>query len=118
MTPQRLFDAVLLDVDHTPRHVLHPSHAAFYEPAGLRRLARHLKPGGVFALWSDDPPDAKFMTVLTEVFEDARSHVVQFPNPLTGGHSTKHVLHSPVSDTYDDSATRSSTSSPASRPAG
>ena len=37
--PQRRFDAILLDVDHTPRHVLHPSHAAFYTPAGLRRLS-------------------------------------------------------------------------------
>lgn len=91
LTPQRLFDAVLLDVDHTPRHVLHPSHAGFYEPAGLRRLARHLRRGGVFALWSDDPPDDDFMVVLAEVFRDARSHVVRFPNPLTGGHSTNTV---------------------------
>ncbi len=35
-TPGRRFDAILLDVDHTPRHVLHPSHSAFYTPAGLR----------------------------------------------------------------------------------
>ena len=34
--PGRRFHAVLLDIDHTPRHVLHPSHAAFYTPAGLR----------------------------------------------------------------------------------
>src|SRR5690349_3034791 len=33
--PGRRFHAVLLDIDHTPRHVLHPSHAAFYTPAGL-----------------------------------------------------------------------------------
>ena len=29
----RRFDAVLVDIDHTPRHVLHPSHAAFYTSA-------------------------------------------------------------------------------------
>jgi hypothetical protein len=33
--PGRRFHAVLLDIDHTPRHVLHPSHSAFYTPAGL-----------------------------------------------------------------------------------
>ena len=27
--PGRRFHAVLLDIDHTPRHVLHPSHAAY-----------------------------------------------------------------------------------------
>lgn len=90
-TPQRMFDAVLLDVDHTPRHVLHPSHAAFYEPDGLRRLARHLLPGGVFALWSDDPPDAEFVATLEQVFDHVGAEVVQFPNPLTGGHSSNTV---------------------------
>ncbi|WP_391960235.1 class I SAM-dependent methyltransferase, partial [Streptomyces somaliensis] len=44
--PGRRFHAVLLDVDHSPRHVLHPRHAALYRPAGLRALAGHLRPGG------------------------------------------------------------------------
>ena len=83
--------AVLLDIDHTPRHVLHPSHAAFYEAAGLRRLAARLHPGGVFALWSDDPPDQDFERVLTAVFATAQSHVVTFDNPLTGGRAANTV---------------------------
>ncbi|MEH0931283.1 spermidine synthase [Micromonospora sp. CPCC 205558] len=89
--PGRRFDAVLLDVDHSPRNVLHPSHAAFYPPAGLRRLAALLRPEGVFALWSDDPPDAEFTTALNEVFVDVRAHVVPFANPLTGGDSANTV---------------------------
>lgn len=89
--PGRRFDAVLLDVDHTPRHVLHPDHAAFYTADGLRRLARHLRPGGVFALWSDDPPDAPFLDTLGDVFQDPAAHVVRFPNPLTGGKSSNTV---------------------------
>ena len=88
---QRKFHAVLLDVDHTPRHVLHPSHAAFYAPAGLERLAHHLHPGGVFALWSDDPPDAEFVAALAQVFVDVQFHVVRFPNPITGGESANTV---------------------------
>lgn len=83
--------AVLLDVDHTPRQVLHPSHAAFYTVDGLRRLANRLHPGGVFALWSDEPPDEDFLAVLGEVFASCQAHVVPFANPLTGGESANTV---------------------------
>jgi spermidine synthase len=89
--PGRLFDAILLDVDHSPRHVLAPANAALYTVGGLRRLAARLRPGGVFALWSDDPPDAEFEAALAEVFDDAVAHVVSFPNPLTGGESANTV---------------------------
>ncbi len=88
--PERLH-AVLLDVDHTPHHVLHPSHADLYERVGLERLAARLHPGGVFALWSDDPPDAGFTALLDEVFDSTRAHEVSFPNPLTGGSSSNTV---------------------------
>ncbi|WP_422751944.1 spermidine synthase [Micromonospora sp. WMMD708] len=93
--PGRRFHAVLLDVDHSPRNVLHPSHAAFYTPEGLRRLADLLLPDGVFALWSDDPPDDAFVRVLAEVFTTWQAHVVPFANPLTGGESanTVYVAH-------------------------
>jgi spermidine synthase len=90
-TPGRRFDAVLLDVDHSPRHVLHPSHAPFYTVEGLRRLTAHLRPGGVFALWSDDPPDADFLDVLAEVFPTSAAHEVDFPNFITGGRSSNTV---------------------------
>src|SRR5476651_922952 len=52
--PGRRFDAVLVDIDHSPRDLLHPRHAALYTPEGLKKLAGHLNPGGVFALWSND----------------------------------------------------------------
>ncbi|MFY1637681.1 spermidine synthase [Solwaraspora sp. WMMB335] len=90
-SPGRRFHAVVVDIDHSPRHLLHPGHAEFYRPAGLRRLTRHLHPGGVFALWSDDPPDEEFQAVLTEVFVTARAEVVTFANPLTGGTSANTV---------------------------
>jgi len=91
LTPGRRFHAILVDIDHTPRHVLSPSHAAFYTPTGLRRLTRHLHPGGTFALWSDDPPDADFSAVLAEVFASTQAHVLTFPNPLTDGTSANTV---------------------------
>jgi len=80
-----MYDVVLLDIDHTPSHVLNPTHAPFYTPEGLTRLSSLLRPDGVFALWSDDPPDPAFLTVLGGVFETTHSHVVSFPNPHTGG---------------------------------
>jgi len=89
--PGRRFHLICLDVDHTPRHVLHPSHAAFYTAAGLRRLTKHLHPGGVFALWSDAPPDADFGAVLAAVFVRSTAYVVAFPNHLTGGESANTV---------------------------
>ncbi|GAA2557044.1 MULTISPECIES: spermidine synthase [Streptomyces] len=89
--PDLRFHAVLLDVDHSPRHVLRPRHASLYQPAGLRALARHLRPGGVFALWSNDPPDEQFISALTEVFAESAAHVVEFANPLQGGTSANTV---------------------------
>lgn len=89
--PCRQFHAVLLDIDHSPRHLLHPRHAAFYEPAGLRALSAHLYSGGIFALWSDEPPDEEFLDVLGTAFATARAHIVTFPNPLLEGTSESTV---------------------------
>jgi spermidine synthase len=85
------FDVLLVDIDHSPRHVLHPSHQAFYSAAGLDAMRSRLSRDGVFALWSDDPPDPAFEAVLTEVFDRSEVSIVRFPNPLTGGYSTNTV---------------------------
>ncbi|MCT2589958.1 spermidine synthase [Streptomyces sp. N2-109] len=90
-TAGRRFHAVLLDVDHSPEHVLHPSHASLYRPEGLRALAERLYPGGVFALWSNDPPEERFSAVLAEVFAESEARVVTFANPLQEGTATNTV---------------------------
>jgi spermidine synthase len=89
--PDRSYDVLLVDIDHSPRHVLHLSHAVFYSAAGLRRLRRRLRAGGVFALWSDDPPDDDFLGLLRDGFSSADAHVVDFDNFLTGGTSSNTV---------------------------
>lgn len=89
--PEVRYDAILLDVDHSPRHRLAAGHADLYTPDGLRRLARHLRDDGVFALWSDDPPDDDFLADLGAVCATTQAHVVEFANPLTGGTSTNTV---------------------------
>jgi spermidine synthase len=90
-TADRRFHAVLVDIDHSPRALLHPGHRAFYEPDGLTRLARHLHPGGVFALWSNDPPDDDFQERLGAVFAASKAHVVKFHNPLQDREATSTV---------------------------
>ncbi len=83
----RRFDAILVDIDHTPSHHLAEGHAGFYGPAGFGRVRDQLVPGGVFALWSDDPPDAAFEALLGASFASVAAHVVSFPNFYTGGES-------------------------------
>ncbi len=91
----RRFHAVLLDIDHSPRNFLHARHAAFYTPEGLRALAAHLHPGGVFAMWSDEPPDAGFLELLRTVFPAARAETVTIPNPLLDRTSASTVYIAP-----------------------
>ncbi|WP_421118513.1 spermidine synthase [Aquihabitans daechungensis] len=83
--------AVLVDIDHSPSWLLHPAHAPFYEVAGLGRLVDRMAPGGVFGLWSDEPPAAGFLAVMDAVFPSVAAHVVPFPNPYAGGESTNSV---------------------------
>lgn len=83
--------AVLLDIDHTHGHWLHPRHAAFYTHDGLSRVRDVLHPGGVFAMWADGRPNRDFVTLLTKVFGHAEGRDVVFPNPHTGGESTSTV---------------------------
>lgn len=92
------FDAILADIDHSPRHLLDPSHAELYTRNGLRRLGRHLHPHGVFALWSNDPPDDEFVADLHTCFARADAHVVSFWNFLIDDHtrSTIYVASDPL----------------------
>ena len=83
--PEKKHDAVLLDIDHTPTNVLHQTNTRFYTEEGLRELAQHLKPGGVFALWANGAPEEAFTKHLTKVFANAESHTIEFDNPILGG---------------------------------
>lgn len=87
----QMYDAILVDIDHTPQHHLHPDHAPFYSESGIQLMSRHLNPHGVFALWSDDPPDEDFVAVLATTFNLVTHEVVSFDNALTGGTSSNTV---------------------------
>ncbi|MGY1883839.1 spermidine synthase [Blastococcus sp. SYSU DS0753] len=89
--PGRVFDAVVVDIDHSPGHLLDEGNAPFYRPSGMRRLAALLRPGGVFSLWSNEPPDEEYLAALSAVFVDVDAQVVSFPNPLQGRPATNTV---------------------------
>lgn len=80
--PRRRFDAILVDIDHSPEALLDERSTAFYRPEGLAAVAAHLKPGGVFGLWSNDEPDALFTERLSGAFACAWAEPVIFHNPL------------------------------------
>ncbi len=120
--PGRRFHAILLDIDHSPRNLLHPRHGAFYTPEGLLALSSHLHAGGVFALWSDDPPDDDFLAALDEVFDKPKAHVVKFANPLLDRESASTVYiarqrASPRTQPSKRGAARSTRRRPAQPPA-
>jgi len=85
------FDAILLDIDHSPTEYLNAANASFYTTDNLALMAQQLKPGGVFAMWSQNLPEERFEALLNTVFEQVDSHVVSFYNPLQGGESTNSV---------------------------
>ena len=80
--PGRRFDAILVDIDHSPEALLDDRSAGFYRPDGLAELATRLKPGGIFGLWSNDTPDRTFTERLSDVFAEAWAEPVTFHNPL------------------------------------
>ncbi|WP_370338791.1 spermidine synthase [Parvularcula marina] len=77
-------DAILVDIDHSPEALLSPHSRPFYDEESLARLSTMLRPGGVFGLWSDDPPDARFTARLEAAFGKGWAEPVTIERPLTG----------------------------------
>jgi spermidine synthase len=89
--PARRFDAILVDIDHSPSLLLNSRNTAFYQPEGLKRLSFHLHPGGIFGLWSNELPDEAFTRRLSAVFAEARAERVTFHNPLQNREFTQTI---------------------------
>ncbi|TYC49514.1 spermidine synthase [Rhodobacterales bacterium] len=83
--PARCYDAILIDIDHTPERLLHGGSQGFYTPEGLRALQRFVKPGGVVGLWSDEAPDEAITALLGKAYDEAWAEPVVFENPLQDG---------------------------------
>ena len=91
--------AVAFDIDHSPEVLLAEEHGDFYSAAGVGSAAAALSDQGVYALWSDDPPEDRLLDHLRTAFTHARAEVVSFDNPITGGSSscTVYVANRPAS---------------------
>jgi len=85
------FDAILLDIDHSPTEFLNASNASFYTTENLGLMAEQLTPKGVFAMWSQNLPEANFEALLKTVFASVDAHIVSFYNPFQSGESTNTV---------------------------
>lgn len=90
-SPVKKFDAILLDIDHSPTEFLNSAHASFYTTDNLSLMAQQLKPNGVFAMWSQNLPEDRFITLLETVFHRVDSHVISFYNPFQDRDSTNSV---------------------------
>lgn len=75
------WDLILIDVDHTPTERLADSSAPFYTVPGLTRVAEHLAPGGVLAVWSAGDDD-EFAATMAEAFPRSGRERVRWVNEL------------------------------------
>ena len=76
------YDAVLIDVDDSPEHLLSARHGSFYTAAGLADTRRSLRPGGVLAIWTAGSVLPHFQDRMQRVFGDVDAEAVHFYNPL------------------------------------
>jgi spermidine synthase len=88
---KRKFDAVLLDIDHSPKHFLDERNRSFYEFEGLELLREQIKENGVFAIWSNEAPDEKFTNHLKFIFGTATAQTIEFINPYTNSTAVNSV---------------------------
>ena len=79
--PEREYDLILVDVDHSPDEPLGPASAAFYGEAGLALARRHLAAGGVLGVWSY-AASPRFEDALRRVFQEVRTLPLRFENPV------------------------------------
>ncbi len=91
--PRRQYDALLIDIDHTPERLLHGGSKGFYTPEGLRAVQRFVKPGGIVGLWSDEAPDEAITALLGQAFDAAWTEPVVFANPLQDGREVTQAVY-------------------------
>lgn len=88
----RVYDAILLDIDHAPDCPLLARNVDFYTPAGMRAMTGHLHPGGVFALWSAWKVPDEVLDAIRSVFPTVQEHEISFLNPHGGEMDSNRVV--------------------------
>jgi spermidine synthase len=75
------YDAILIDIDHSPDDQLVETQRDLYNVSGLSRAAGHLRPGGVFALWSYAEA-SPLLEVMPIIFPRVTAHPITCINQL------------------------------------
>ncbi len=81
--PERLFDALLIDVDHSPEDALGSSSHGFHSEQGLEAAAGPLRPGGVLGVWSH-AESPRFVAAMERVFDEVVVQPIAFRNDAIG----------------------------------
>jgi len=75
--PQKKFDVILIDVDHSPDERLDTKIGHFYTREGLKAAQGHLAEGGILGVWSY-ASDSPFADALHDVFDEVRIESASF----------------------------------------
>lgn len=85
--PERRYDLILIDVDHSPAERLGGANAAFYTQPGLRLAKEHLAARGVLGVWSY-AEHSPFGEALRSVFHEVQVEPVTVRNDLVDEEQT------------------------------
>jgi spermidine synthase len=80
-TDDSQLDAILVDIDHSTRHLIDDANADYYVAEALRNTVAQLRHGGVFALWSSGAEEPEFVDAMRLCLDDVRAERVEFFNP-------------------------------------
>jgi spermidine synthase len=89
--PTHAYDVILVDVDHAPDDRLSDASRPFYTVEGQSRVARHLKPGGVLAVWSATDND-EFAETLAAAYLRAHREQVEWVDVEDPGITLRNVV--------------------------
>ena len=85
--PAKLFDVIVIDVDHSPADQLGDVEHPFYTARGLQQASQHLNDEGVLAVWSY-AESSSFSEALNEVFTQVWVEPIETTNTLVGHDQT------------------------------
>jgi len=89
--PERQYDLILIDVDHSPDERLGAENAAFYTRSGLELAKRHLTPGGLLGVWSY-AENSPFAEALGTAFSTVDVVPVHFENEVAAESETNWIF--------------------------
>jgi len=85
--PQKQYDVILIDVDHSPDEHLDGVNNLFYREEGLKHARKHLTKNGVLGVWSY-AESSPFADALRNVFGEVLIKPITFTNVIDNNKST------------------------------